>query len=75
MIGKLVAALAFSSLAMSSAHCGDIGDAASAAAQLTSIQGNGAVGVNAGSGSAKIKADSQGNGSAANAGLAVIRAQ
>lgn len=70
MIGKYIAALAFSSMAMSSAYCGDIGDAASAAAKLTAIQGNAAVGVN--TGSAKIKSEATTKDSVANAGLAVI---
>lgn len=70
MIGKFVAALAFSSIAMSSAYCGDIGDAATAAGKLTSVQGNAAVGVN--TGTAKIKSEATTKGSVANAGLAVI---
>jgi hypothetical protein len=70
MIGKFVAALAFSSIAMSSAYCGDIGDTVTAATKLTSVQGNVAVGVN--TGDAKIKSESTGSNGVANAGLAVI---
>jgi hypothetical protein len=70
MIGKYIAALAFSSMAMSSAYCGDIGDAATAASKLTSVQGNVAVGVN--TGNAKIKSEATARDSVANAGLAVI---
>lgn len=73
-IAKKIALIGiFSSLAISSAYAGDIGDAAGAAASLTSVQGNAAVGVN--TGTANIKADASGRDSAANAGLAVVDAK
>jgi hypothetical protein len=57
------------------AYCGDLADTARAAASLTGVKGNVAVGVNSGSGKADIKAESEGQGSVANAGLGVVDAK
>ena len=74
LLKKLALVGIFSSFAMG-AYAGDLGDAVNAAASLTSVQGNVAVGVNAGSGDAEIKANASGKDSVANAGLAVIDAK
>ena len=74
LLKKLALVGVFSSFAMG-VYAGDLGDAANAAASLTSVQGNVAVGVNAGSGDAEIKANASGKDSVANAGLAVVDAK
>jgi hypothetical protein len=72
MIKKLLQALAFSSFLASYAFGSDISDVATAVTALSSVTGNAAVGVNTSSGNATIGAKSEGSGSNANAGLAVI---
>lgn len=75
MLGKLLMTVGVSMLVITNAYCGDIGDAANAVTGLTSIQGNGAVGVNSGSGKANISSEATGKGSRANAGLGVVDAK